>query len=62
MYLGQNVCLDYFWVRFYDTQMSDTGPSWPSFFLKNSRFYFIALDNRDISLIFFYLFLLENMV
>ena len=33
MNLGQNLCLDHFYVRFskcYDTQVSDTGPSWPS--------------------------------
>ena len=33
MNLSQNVCHDHFWVRFskcYDTQVSNTGPSWPS--------------------------------
>ena len=33
MNLGQNVCLEYLWVRFskcYYTQVSFTGPSWPS--------------------------------
>ena len=33
MRLDQNVCLDHLWVRFskcYDTQVSVTGPSWPS--------------------------------
>ena len=33
MNLGQNVCLDHLWVGFsqcYDTQVSITGPSWPS--------------------------------
>ena len=32
MNLGQNVCLDHLWVRFskcYDTQVNNTGPSWP---------------------------------
>ena len=33
MNIGQNVCLDQFQVRFscYDTQVSITGPSWPSY-------------------------------
>ena len=38
MNLGQNVCLDHLWVRFskcYDTQVSITGPSWPSCFSFN---------------------------
>ena len=33
MNFNQNVCLDQFYVRFtkcYDTQVSITGPSWPS--------------------------------
>ena len=40
--IGQNVYLEYLWVRFskcYDTQVSFTGPSWPScFFLPENIF------------------------
>ena len=36
MNLGQNVFLDHLWVRLskcHDTQVSVTGPSWPSCFV-----------------------------